>query len=444
MAKALFFRTNRYYHKRFIFLIVLWIVSLFLLSIYSFHRFTVDVKNELGNKAMTVAIDIAERFNIQEKDFNRLLSLDFDQLLEDPINIEFEEKARAVMNFSDIKFIYFLAPLNESQIKYVVEEGENTIFNAPVGTSLNIVYLLDAVESYETRLKDTNGKWYVDKDRYNVMDNEYKKVFTSRQPAFNINSDRWGTFITGYAPYYDDKGNVLGLIGVDILLDNYIYSVRKYLFIALGFIILNIAIGILAIILMRSVRKSDRQAYEKDILSCTDDLTSILNRRGFLKMFNKELQESYLERKCISLLLVDVDYFKEFNDAYGHLAGDDALRRIAIILENKGKEYGGFSGRYGGDEFSILLPDTSEEKAEKIAKAIVDTISDLNIGKESSLGITCNTVSIGVVCLIPDKETTIETLINYADTALYKSKRYGRNRVYVWRKGSFLNQVQTD
>ncbi len=434
MEKRLYFETDRYYKKHFIFLIILWIVSLFLLSIYSYRRLTVDVRNELGNKAVLVAIDIAERFDIKEKDLNRLLSLDFDELLNDPINIEFEEKARAVMNLSDIKFIYLLAPLKESQIKYIVEEGEETIYNASVGTPLDAVYLFDAVESYETRLKDTNGKWYVDKDRYNVASDEYKKVLEDGQPVYKISTDRWGTFITGYAPYYDDKGNVLGLIGVDILLDNYLSSIKKYLFIILGFVISNIAIGVLAIALMLSVRKSDRQAYEKNIQSCTDDLTLILNRRGFMKILKEELKKSYLEKKYISLLLVDVDYFKEYNDTYGHLAGDDALRSIAIILENKAKEYGGFSGRYGGDEFSILLPDTSEEESEKIANIILEDIANLNPKKESSLGITCSTVSIGVVSLIPDEETTIEMLFDYADTALYKSKRYGRNRVYAWEK----------
>ncbi len=438
MGKRLYFETDRYYKKHFIFLIILWIVSLFLLSIYSYRRLTVDVRNELGNKAVLVAIDIAERFNIQERELNRLLSLDFNQLLDDPINVEFEEKARAVMNFSDIKFIYLLAPLKESQIKYIVEEGEETIYNAPAGTPLNVIYLLDAVESYETRLKDTNGKWYVDKDRYNVASNEYKKVLKNEQPVYKISTDRWGTFITGYAPFYDGSGNAIGLIGVDILLDKYLNSIKKNLFIVLGFLVSNIAIGVLAIVLILSVRKSDRQAYEKNILSCTDDLTLILNRRGFTKILKEELKKSYLEKKYISLLLVDVDYFKEYNDTYGHLAGDDALRSIAIILESKAKEYGGFSGRYGGDEFSILLPDTSDEEAEKIANIITEDIANINPNKESSLGITCSTVSIGVVSLIPDVETTIETLIDYADTALYKSKRYGRNKVYTWN-GNSLN-----
>lgn len=443
MAKLLSLKINKYYKKHFVFLMVLWIISLFLLSTYSFRKLTLDVRNELGNKAMIVAIDIAERFDIQENDLNRLLSLEFNQLLKDSINVEFEEEARAVMDYSDIKYIYLLVPLKESQIKYKVEEGEETIFDSPVGTSLDVIYLLDAVESYETRMKDTDGNWYRDKDRYSVAGSEYKKVLESGQPVYKISSDRWGTFITGYAPYYDANGNVIGLIGVDILLDNYIYSVRKYLFIILGFVISNIAIGILAIFLMLSVRKSDKQAYEKSILSCTDDLTLILNRRGFLEILNEELQKSYLGKKYISLLLIDVDYFKEYNDAFGHLAGDAALRRIAMVLENRAKEYGGFSGRYGGDEFSILLPDTCEKKAKEVAENILDDIAKLNIEKESSFGVICNTVSIGVISLIPNSETTIETLIDYADTALYKSKRYGRNRVHVWKK-NVLNKSEQD
>lgn len=425
---------NKYYRKHFFVLMIIWLISLFSLSIFSYYKFSSDLKNELGNQAMLIAIDIAERLSIEEKEIDRLLSLDFNQLLKDNINIEFEKKARAVMNYSNIKYIYFVSPIDDSRVKYVVEEGEEGIYSSPAGTPLNIVYLLDAVESQETRLKDTNGSWYVDKDRYTVRTERLKKAITYDRPSYYINADQWGSYITGYAHVYTEDGKDLGLIGVDIILDKYQASIKKYLIIISGFVFTNIGIGIFAIILIFAVKKSEEQIYEKTVLSCTDELTSILNRRGFIELLEEELQKSIKDKRQISLLLLDVDYFKEFNDAYGHLAGDDALRKIATLLKEKANEYEGFAGRYGGDEFAILLPDIDREKAEEVANTIVNEIGELYKVESSQRGIPFNTVSIGVTSFVPEEEVTIQTLIDYADTALYKSKRYGRNRAYVLEK----------
>ncbi|WIV13339.1 GGDEF domain-containing protein [Proteiniborus sp. MB09-C3] len=121
-----------------------------------------------------------------------------------------------------------------------------------------------------------------------------------------------------------------------------------------------------------------------------------------------------------------------------------SYHRVIVDVRNEiGNKAMLVAGRYGGDEFSILLPDTSEKRAEKIAKLIVDDIAKSNDRRESSLGIDGSTVSIGVVSLVPDEETTIETLISYADTALYKSKRHGRNRVYTWKKKALSKDEQT-
>lgn len=438
MLNAQYLTINKYLKKRFILLIVLWLASLLLLSILSYRRIIVETKNDLGNKAMLLAISTTESLNVEQKDIDRLLSLNFNDLLKDSINIDFEKKTRAVMNRSNIKYIYLLTPLEENQIKYRVEKGEEQLYKAPVGTPLDVVYVLDAVVSDEERLKDSSITGLSDKDRYNIAGSEYEKMFQDKQPAYKISKDRWGDFISGYAPYFDKDGNFLGLIGVDILLDKYIYSVRKYSLNIVGFIILNIALGILTTLLALTVRKSDELIYEKSVLSCTDELTLLLNRRGFLEIFERELKASYLEKKYISLLLIDIDYFKEYNDSFGHLAGDNALEKIAYILDNKSKQYGGFAGRYGGDEFMVLLPNTSEGKAKRIAELILKDIESIkyetNHKKMPFLDFKCNTVSVGVVSLIPNEKSTTEMIIDYADTALYKSKRYGRNRVYVWRE----------
>lgn len=432
MLEKMYSKTTRYYKKYFTLLIAVWIVSLVALSIFTYNRFDEDIKDELGTKAMLIAITIAQQFTIQEKEWDRLLSLNMKSLLKDTTNMEFEKKARAIMKRSDIKYIYIEASIPDSKVKYRVEEGEEDIYGMPVGTPLNIVYLLDAVVSDEVRLKDTNGKGYIDKDRYTVMDQKYKMVYNNKQPTYYISFDQWGNYITGYAPIYDSSKNYIGLVGVDIFIDQYINSLRKYVRILGGFILVNIMIGLLAIHLVFRVRKADQQAQEKALLSCTDSLTACLNRRYFTEVLENEWERSRVYKKNIALFFIDIDYFKEFNDHYGHLAGDDLLRKITHVLDVKARKYGGWVGRYGGDEFTVLLSNKATEAAEKIAKEIVEDIIALRIKHQYSPVAPYQTISIGVVSLIPQPEMPIETLVEYADCALYSLKKDGRNGVWVW------------
>lgn len=192
----------------------------------------------------------------------------------------------------------------------------------------------------------------------------------------------------------------------------------------------------LIILLYRDIteRKIAEMALERanqalDRLAHIDGLTHVANRRRFDKVLQTEWLRMYREKKALSLILVDVDYFKQYNDLYGHQKGDDCLVRIAAELTSVIHRPGDLVARYGGEEFVIVLPDTDSEGGRKIAAAMNRKIESLHIAHgDSSVG-PYVTISLGVATLTPDTTDNWENLIRFADKALYLAKEKGRNRV---------------
>ena len=173
--------------------------------------------------------------------------------------------------------------------------------------------------------------------------------------------------------------------------------------------------------------------------SNTDGLTGIFNRRYFDRQLSS--QWSHHERKSLPLALImaDIDFFKLYNDAYGHQAGDACLKAIAQALESSVHRPLDVAARYGGEEFVILLPDTDANGAEKVARTITRAVRDLNITHEGSTAADgLASLSIGAASVVPEDEMNPSELISLADQALYKSKAAGRNRITVIgsRRGS--------
>ena len=164
-------------------------------------------------------------------------------------------------------------------------------------------------------------------------------------------------------------------------------------------------------------------------LSLIDGLTNVANRRGFDNKLEEEWHRSLRTKRPISLLMVDIDFFKNFNDTYGHLAGDDCLRTIGLILKNIANRATDFPARYGGEEFAIILPETDKQGAHAIAESIHDQVAQREIPHKTSDISQYLTVSIGLATL--DDNTNIKSpieLIKMADEQLYKAKHEGRNK----------------
>ena len=163
-------------------------------------------------------------------------------------------------------------------------------------------------------------------------------------------------------------------------------------------------------------------------LSLSDGLTGIANRRHFDQILARELRRALRESTPLSLLLIDIDYFKKYNDAVGHLAGDDALKKIAHVIQNKFKRGADLAARYGGEEFAVILPGANGKEALLQAERVRRIVDKLDIKHPDSDIADHITISVGVTSLDADQYKTAEELIDEADTALYRSKSEGRNR----------------
>ena len=161
----------------------------------------------------------------------------------------------------------------------------------------------------------------------------------------------------------------------------------------------------------------------------TDHLTGLANRYNLEKRLNKSWNESVVNDQPISLILVDVDYFKQFNDQFGHVNGDKCLQKIAKVIDNCLPSQDSLAARYGGEEFAVILPRCHTVQAELVAKQIQEQINIINF---SDIGLPTDfrvSVSQGIACEQNGQYRTPEALICAADTALYRAKSEGRDRI---------------
>jgi len=171
-------------------------------------------------------------------------------------------------------------------------------------------------------------------------------------------------------------------------------------------------------------------------LAAVDGLTGLSNRRTFDERLSEQWRHALSNHSSMSLLMIDVDYFKKYNDTLGHQAGDDCLCAVARGLQSQVSAATGLVARFGGEEFAILLPDTPIEDACRVAEAVRAGVRDLAITHPGvATSDTCEdrrvTVSIGCATLVPRKDGRVQDLLALADEALYLAKRTGRNRVCV-------------
>ncbi|MBI5460595.1 MAG: diguanylate cyclase [Gammaproteobacteria bacterium] len=166
-------------------------------------------------------------------------------------------------------------------------------------------------------------------------------------------------------------------------------------------------------------------------LSSLDGLTGISNRRQFDKTLEQEWQRALRNCAELSLIMIDIDYFKLFNDTYGHQAGDDCLKSVALALARIVHRPSDLVARYGGEEFAVILPETDTEGTLRVAEKMREAVSRLNVRHDASKVSDKITLSIGIANMNPRGSDNPDTLLAAADDALYRAKHAGRNRVEV-------------
>jgi diguanylate cyclase (GGDEF)-like protein len=174
-------------------------------------------------------------------------------------------------------------------------------------------------------------------------------------------------------------------------------------------------------------RKLDTANQELKRLSASDGLTGIANRRLFDEHLRREWRRARRSKTNLAVMMCDVDHFKQYNDTYGHQAGDDCLRQIAGTINSKMERASDIAARYGGEEFSVILPETTLAGAVVVGEKIRHAINELSIPHRAS-PFGRITVSIGIAASLPDTELPAE-LLAAADRTLYRAKHEGRNRV---------------
>lgn len=221
-----------------------------------------------------------------------------------------------------------------------------------------------------------------------------------------------------------------------LIYDSSLYKIGAFLFIII------ISVMVISYYVLKSIQ-SDQSALESatkklkianrrlESASYTDSLTSLHNRRYFNLLYEREIKRAKRDNKYITFMMLDIDYFKQYNDTYGHMKGDAVLKGVAAVFKEVLKRPGDFVFRLGGEEFGVLLTDTSEINSRTIAANICAAVKELKIDHVASKTDKFLTISIGVACCIADGALDEEVLISKADEMLYAAKEGGRDRYNI-------------
>ncbi len=183
--------------------------------------------------------------------------------------------------------------------------------------------------------------------------------------------------------------------------------------------------------LLKIKQQLEKANEELKNLSNSDGLTGIANRRSFDYSLDLEWKRAQRKQISLSLIMIDIDFFKAYNDRYGHQSGDKCLKLVAITISDILNRAGDLAARYGGEEFVVFLPGTNAAGASSLAERMRDKVEALGIEHLNSSISERLTISLGVSTIIPDKDCSPAELIASADLALYQAKHEGRNRLKV-------------
>jgi len=264
-------------------------------------------------------------------------------------------------------------------------------------------------------------------DGYTLVSNYRQNKETSNIPIIVLSTkenpnDKSTAFESGASDYLVKLPDKIELIArIRAHTKNYLTQLeRDQAFIALGE-------------LQKQLKSSNAELQK---LSCQDGLTGIANRRRFDSFIQKEFLRSAREGTTLSLILIDIDYFKLYNDNYGHLMGDDSLHKVAQALQRAVQRPADLVARYGGEEFAVILPNTAATGALNMAESLRLMVESLEIPHAYSPLCDIVTISMGIACKVAVETSSPSELIAIADEALYEAKNAGRNQSIVYSENS--------
>ena len=240
--------------------------------------------------------------------------------------------------------------------------------------------------------------------------------------------------VDGIERFYNFR-HIQGLplfMNVNLAADDFLGPwVKRSIAIGVVTLVMCLAVGAMSLLFRRELRRREEVEAQLKSLAGTDGLTGVANRRTFDLALGPAMRAAGRDATPLSLLFIDVDRFKDFNDHYGHPAGDDVIRQVAQVLMAHARRAHDLVARYGGEEFVMLLPATDKAAAWSMAESIREAVYALGIAHVVMPGGVC-TVSIGLACTDEALVDDASALVALADNALYQAKAQGRNRVVAY------------
>lgn len=402
--------------------IVLGIVTLNVLT----HSMTQEYYDLLGKKALDIAKLAARNYSITDEEVESLKSMTFEEALQSPANKRFSDMFLNSDFSEDFKYAYIMVKLDEKDVKYHITEENADYFGFRAGTSLDLLWLVDVIINKDEQVEVANTPGYYDDiNRYSHFQDQTIAAYENQEAVSVFVSDEYGDSFTGFVPVYTTQGNYIGLLGVDIYYEELrVYTAEIQGALLFVFLLPTIILTLVYLsVYLANRKKNNTEAY-------TDPMTSLFNRRYLELQLSRMVHDAYQKKQPLSSIMLDIDYFKNYNDHYGHSMGDTVIEQVAHAIKDSIRDKIDVAFRYGGEEFFVLLPDTDADRANYAAEKIDYAIRQLAIPHEfSEVGMQL-TISQGIYSAVPagtEKEDAAR-YINNADKALYQAKDNGRNR----------------
>jgi diguanylate cyclase (GGDEF)-like protein len=381
----------------------------------------------IASKAKDIAILTAKNYRITDAEVEELKTPEFKDLVLHPANIRLVEMFDNEYGHGDIRFVYIMVDLEKEDIKYHVTEEYESYFGAPVGTPLHVLYLADVVVGKTPEEMLEEEAYYEDIKRYSYFRESDKTAFEKKIPTHAMTDSEFGFVINGLAPLYTEEGTFVGMLGVDMFIDEYENNAKSIrLLLLVVFLLPSVTLtAVYFLLYVFNLKKAIDTAQ-------MDPLTSVRNRRFMEKHFHQVITEHHKKQLPLSVIMIDIDFFKKYNDNYGHQQGDKVLIDVTKAISSILREKTDVLCRFGGEEFVVILAGAKAHIAERVADRIKTTVNNLAIKHEFSDAAAYVTVSQGLYSAVPSGTDSEKTFIEYADKAMYKAKNSGRNKYVAY------------
>lgn len=383
------------------------------------HHFIV-----MGENTLTMARVTANGLSITDEQLKQLEEISFNELLENANNQQLSALFKKTSSNKDIKYAYVVRKLDEDKVKYYVTTTDEEFYEMPVGTALDWVWLMDVIVNEEERVNaESDPEYYADKNRYTHVNGETEDLYIKKEAGYFINNDEWGSQISAMVPIYTQEGQYAGLLGIDTYSDGFYLYRNKVIFVL--FLLLFVPSFVLLVVFFKI-----QTNYRKEMKSIIykDKLTGLYSRTYYENYARRLLKKLRRAEDSITVMMMDLDNFKSYNDDYGHIKGDIILKEVGMVIFNEIELSGGCAGRYGGEEFIAFNSNLSLEQGDALCESICRKIQHLDITHEKRQDIQVITISIGVYTSTKqDEPFELNSLIDKADKALYLAKKCGKN-----------------